>query len=413
MTPSFELYIATRYLLARRRQAFISLISAVSIAGVAVGVMAVVVAQALMTGMQQELRDRIIGSAGHVYVWKIAGGGFEDVDEETARLTTVPGVVGAAPSMLGRAMATAASGSNAFVSLKGIDPDLEEQVTDVASAMRHGSLQALQDEYDGVLGGVVIGENLAAQLGAFVGDTVTVLTPQSLVLSPMGMIPRPRDLMVVGIFRLGLFEYDNAYGFVTLDVARRLFRKDRVDMMQLRVEAFDDAPAVARAVTETLGPGYLAEDWAQTNRALFSALRLEKLAVGITIGLIMMVAALNIVASLILLVMEKSRDIAILKTMGASARSIRGIFVLQGGIIGAVGTTVGAVCGFVISHVANRYQLVRVPIDVYDIAWIPFTIEPVDFALVVGAALLICLVATIYPARQASRLDPAEALRYQ
>ena len=170
---------------------------------------------------------------------------------------------------------------------------------------------------------------------------------------------------------------------------------------------------VARAVTETLGSGYLAEDWAQMNRALFSALRLEKLAIGITIGLIMMVAALNIVASLILLVMEKSRDIAILKTMGASARSIRGIFVLQGGIIGAVGTTVGAVCGFLISYVADRYRLIRVPIDVYDIAWIPFTIEPVDFLLVVGAALLICLVATIYPARQASRLDPAEALRYQ
>ena len=413
MTLPFEYYIATRYLLARRRQAFISLISAVSIAGVAVGVMAVVVAQALMTGMQQELRDRIIGSAGHVYVWKIAGGGFDDVPEEMARLTTVPGVVGAAPSILGRAMATAAGGNNAFVSLKGIDPDLEAQVTDVASAVRHGSLKALLDEQDGALGGVVIGEDLAVQLGAFVGDTVTVLTPQSLVLSPMGMIPRPRKLTVVGIFSLGLHEYDSAYGFVALDVARRLFNRDRVDMMEVRVEALDTASAVARAVTETLGSGYLAEDWAQMNRALFSALRLEKLAIGITIGLIMMVAALNIVASLILLVMEKSRDIAILKTMGASARSIRGIFVLQGGIIGAVGTTVGAVCGFVISYVADRYQLVRVPMDVYDIAWIPFTIEPVDFVVVVGAALLICLFATIYPARQASRLDPAEALRYQ
>ena len=229
----------------------------------------------------------------------------------------------------------------------------------------------------------------------------------------MGMVPRMRPLRVVGIFSLGLYEYDHAYGFVTLDVARRLFNKDGVDMMELRVADLDDAPEVARAVTETLGSGYLAEDWAQMNRALFSALRLEKLAIGITIGLIMMVAALNIVASLILLVMEKSRDIAILKTMGASARSIRGIFVLQGGIIGAVGTTIGAVCGFVISYVADRYQLIRVPIDVYDIAWIPFTIELVDFGLVVGAALLICFFATIYPARQASRLDPAEALRYQ
>ena len=413
MTPPFEFYIATRYLLARRRQAFISLISGVSIAGVAVGVMALVVAQALMTGMQQELRDRIIGSAAHVYVWRITGGGFDDYREETVRLTTVPGVVGAAPSILGKAVATA-GGGEAFISLKGIDPDLEAQVTEVASSVRHGSLEALNEVQPGaLLGGVVIGEDLAVSLGAFVGDTVSVLTAQSSVLSPMGMILRPRRLKVVGIFSLGLYEYDNAYGFVTLDVARRLFKKDRVDMMELRVEDLKDAPEVARAVTQTLGPGYLAEDWAQMNRALFSALQLEKMAIGITIGLIMMVAALNIVASLILLVMEKSRDIAILKTMGATSRSIRGIFVLQGGIIGAVGTTVGAVCGFVISYIADRYQLIRVPIDVYDIAWIPFTIEPVDFLLVIGASLLICLLATIYPSRQASRLDPAEALRYQ
>ena len=412
MIRSFELYIATRYLLARRRQAFISLISAVSTAGVAVGVMALVIAQALMTGMQQELRDRIIGASAHVYVWKIIGGGFDDYREEIRTLTALPRVLGAAPSILGKAVAIA-GGGEAFISLKGIDPDLEAQVTDLAGAVRHGSLQALREVHDGVLGGVVIGEDLAVQLGAFVGDTVSVLTPQASTLSPMGMVPRARRLEVVGIFSLGLYEYDNAYGYVTLDVAGQLFNKDRVDMIELRVEDLDDAPDVARAVTETLGPAYLAEDWAQMNRALFSALWLEKMAISITIGLIMMVAALNIVASLILLVMEKSRDIAILKTMGASSRSIRTIFVLQGGIIGAVGTSVGAVCGVVISYVADRYQVIQVPIDVYDIAWVPFTIEPLDFLLVVFAALLICFLATIYPSRQASRLEPAEALRYQ
>ena len=412
MTPPFELYIATRYLLARRRQAFISVISAVSAAGVAVGVMALVIALALMTGMQQELRDRLIGSAAHVYVYKIIGGGFdEDYHEETARLATVPGVLGAAPSILGRAVATA-GGGEAFISLKGIDPDLESQVTEVAEAVRHGSLAALTETPDNALGGVVIGEDLALALGAFVGDSISVLTPQGSTLSPMGLVPRLRRLEVVGIFNLGLREYDNSYGFVTLDVAGRLFNKTRVDLMELRVENLEDAPRVARAVTETLGSAYLAEDWGQLNRALFSALWLEKMAIGITIALIMMVAALNIVASLVLLVMEKSRDIAILKTMGASSRSIRGIFVLQGGIIGAIGTTIGAVCGVAVSWVADRYQLIRLP-DVYDVAWVPFTVEPSDFLLVVGGTILVCLLATLYPSRQASRLDPAEALRYQ
>ena len=412
MTPPFELYIATRYLLARRRQAFISLISAVSTAGVAVGVMALVVAMALLTGMQQELRDRIIGASAHVYVWKITGGGFGDVSEEAARLMGVPGVVGAAPSITGKAVATT-PGGEAFISLKGVDPELEATVTEVGSSVRHGSLQALQDVHDeSLFGGVVIGEDLALTLGAFVGDTISVLTPESATLSPVGPMLRPRRLKVVGIFSLGLYEYDSAFGFVTLDVAGRLFNTDRVEMMELRVVDLYDAPEVAHAV-ETLAGGYVAQDWAQMNQALFSALRLERLAIAITIGLIMMVAALNIVASLILLVMEKSRDIAILKTMGASSDSIRSIFVMQGGIIGAVGTAIGAVSGVVISYLADRYKLIQVPIDVYDIAWIPFTVEPVHFLLVVGASLVICLLATIYPSRQASRLDPVEALRYQ
>ena len=412
MNLPFELYVAARYLFARRRQAFISLISLVSTAGVAVGVMALVIALALMTGMQQELRDKIIGAAAHVYVWKILGGGFDDYREEVDRLTQVPGVIGAAPAVLGRAVATA-GGGEAFISIKGIDPALEVGVTEIAQSVRHGSLEALDAEHEGVLGGVVIGQDLALALGAFVGDVVSVLTPQSVTLSPMGPVPRARRLQVVGIFALGLYEYDNSYGFVSLDVAGRLFNKERVDMIELRVTDLDRAPEIADAVPQRLGGGYLAEDWGQMNQALFSALWLEKMAISITIGLIMMVAALNIVASLILLVMEKSRDIAILKTMGATSGSIRRIFLLQGGIIGAVGTLVGAGAGLIVSLVADHYQLIQIPIDVYDIAWVPFTVRPLDFLLVVGAAVLVCLVATLYPSRQASRLDPAEALRYQ
>ena len=412
MTLPFEFHVAVRYLLARRRQAFISLISVVSILGVAVGVMALVVATALMTGMQEDIRDKLIGAQAHVYVHKIIDGGFEDYEAEAELLSTVPGVLGAAPSLVGQALATA-SGSQAFISIKGIDPALEVNVTDVAAAVRRGSLHDLENDPDGVLGGVVLGEELASRLGVFVGDVVTVLSAQSVTISPFGLIPLPQKLEVVGIFNLGLYEYDNAYGFVTLGVARRLFAKDRVDLMELRVANLDDAPAVARAVPELLGAGYWAEDWGQLNQALFSALWLEKMAISISIGLIIMVAALNIVASLILLVMEKSRDIAILKTMGATGRSIRRIFVLQGGIIGVAGTLVGAAGGLIVSYVADRYQLIQIPNDVYPISWVPFRISLLDVGLLVTAAILICLVATIYPSRQASSLDPVEALRYQ
>lgn len=412
MTLSFELYVATRYLLARRRQAFISVISAASALGVTVGVMALIIALALMTGMQQEIRDRIVGSAAHVYVYKLLGAGFVDHEAEAAKLVAVPGVVAAAPAMLGPAMATT-PGGEAFMTLKGVDPALEAEVTTVAESIRQGSFTALSGPRDGVLGGVVIGDDLSRDLRASVGDVISVLTPQGSTLSPMGLVPRLRRLEVVGVFDLGLREYDGAYGFVTLDVAGRLFNKDRVDLMELRVEDLDDAPAVAAAVTETLGAEYFAQDWGQLNQQLFSALWIEKMAIGITIGLIMLVAALHILTSLVLLVMEKGRDIAILKTMGASSQSIRVIFVLQGAIIGVVGTAVGAVAGVALSWSADRYQWIRVPASVYDMGWVPFRVEPSNFLLVVLGSLAVCLLATLYPSRQASRLDPAEALRYE
>ena len=412
MTLPFELYVATRYLVARRRQTFISVFSAVSALGVSVGVMALVIALALMTGMQQELRDRIVGSAAHVYVQKLLGGSFVDLETEIAKLESVPGVAAAAPVMLGYGMATA-HGVDEFITLKGVDPALEAQVTDIAESIVVGSFSALSEPRDGIVGGVVIGDELSRSLRASVGDTISVLTPQGATLSPMGPVPRWRRLDVVGVFSLGLREYDGSYGFVSLDVAGRLFNRDWVDMMELRVEDLDEAPAVAGAVTESLGSEYFAYDWGQLNQALFSALWLEKMAIGVTIGLIMMVAALNIVASLVLLVMQKSRDIAILKTMGASSKSIRAIFVLQGGIIGVVGTAVGAAAGVALSWSADRYQWIRVPASVYDMGWVPFRVEPSNFLLVVAGSLAVCLFATLYPSRQASRLDPAEALRYE
>ena len=406
---SFELFIALRYLLARRKQAFISLISLISTIGVAVGVMALVIALALMTGLQGELRDRILGSTAHVYVWK--AGGLENYGAEVARLRGLDGVVGAGPAVLGKALVSS-DRADAFISLKGVDPALEPNVTDIQRAMLRGSLDKLEPATEDALPGILLGRNLAEQLGLDVGDTATLLTPQG-TLSPMGMIPRTRRVQVAGIYALGLYEFDAAYGFVSLEFAERLLSKAMPDLIELRVADIDDAPRISDAVVRELGSEYVSQDWADMNQALFSALWLEKMAISITIGLIVMVAALNIVASLILLVMEKSRDIAILKTMGTSPQRVMRVFMLQGLIIGFVGTTVGATCGLALCWVLDRYRLIQIPMDVYQVSYVPFVVQPFDFVLVVVSAILICFLATIYPSRQASRLDPVQALRFE
>jgi lipoprotein-releasing system permease protein len=409
MEIPFEFQIALRYLLAKRKQAFISVISAISILGVTVGVMALVIALALMTGLQQEVRDRILGSNPHMFVWKTSG--ITDYEAEAAKLKQVQDVTGAAPGILGRALITSGS-SEAFIQLKGIDPAIEPSVTDIASSLRSGSINALTAAAEGDGGAILLGKDLAGHLGVSVGDSVQILTPQG-TLSPMGMLPRVRRMHVGGIFSLGLYEFDSEWGFVSLDVAKRLSGKDHIEFIQLRVRDMYEAPRIAALIPATLGSDYVVQDWSEMNRPLFSALSLEKAAISLTIGLIVMVAALNIVASLILLVMEQHRDIAILKTMGASASSVTLIFMAQGLIIGIVGTLVGATAGYVISSVADRYQLIRIPMDVYQVSHVPFTVLPLDFAVVVLAAVLVCFFATIYPSRQAARLDPAQALRYE
>jgi lipoprotein-releasing system permease protein len=241
---------------------------------------------------------------------------------------------------------------------------------------------------------------------------VTLQTPQG-TLTPMGMLPRVRRLRVAGVYNLGLFEFDSQYGFLSLDVASRMLGRSEPDLIELRVADIYAAPTVAARVVERLGPAYQAKDWAELNQSLFSALWLEKMAIAITIGLIVMVAALNIVASLVLLVMEKSRDIAILKTMGTGSRRVMTIFMLQGLIIGLVGTTLGSIGGLSLCWVLDRYRLIRIPSDVYQVSYVPFVVDARDFVVVVVAAVAICFVATLYPSRQASRLDPVQALRFE
>jgi lipoprotein-releasing system permease protein len=405
---SFELFIALRYLLARRKQAFISLISLISTLGVTVGVMALVIALALMTGLQGELRDRLLGSTAHVYVWKIPG--LTDYQAEVARLRKVPHVVGAAPTIQGPALATVGDRSK-FLTIKGVDPVLEKQVTDIGRSITAGHLSGIVSENPDQPAGIVLGRDLANDLGVKVGDTIKVLTGQG-TLTPFGMLPRSRQMRVVGIFSLGLYEFDTSYGFVSLPVAERLMNATEPQFIELRLDDIYRASDVAADIVRRFGDKYLTQDWGSMNKSLFSALWLEKMAISITIGLIVMVAALNIVASLILLVMEKNRDIAILKTMGATARSVMTIFMLQGLIIGLVGTAVGAFGGWLVAHVLDTYRLIHLPMDVYQVSYVPFTIQRLDFALVVAAAIVICFLATLYPARQAARLQPAEALRY-
>jgi lipoprotein-releasing system permease protein len=405
----FELFIALRYLLARRQHSSISRVSLFSTIGVAVGVMALVVALALMTGLQGELRNRILGSQAHVYVWKTAA--IEDYESEVARLRAVPGVAGAGPAVIGKAIASS-DRSDAFITLKGIDPVLEGEVTDIERTMKQGSLAGLSDRGEDDRPGILLGYDLAQQLAVSVGDEVTLITPGG-SLSPMGLIPRNRRLRVVGIFQLGLYEYDSAFGFVNLDFAKRLFSKTAPDLIQLRVNDIWAAAGIARDIPVKLGPEYVAEDWAEQNRSLFSALWLEKMAISITIGLIVMVGALNIISSLVLLVRQKSRDIAILKTMGTSSVRVMAIFMMQGLVIGVIGTTLGGLCGLGLCWVLDTYELIQIPMDVYQVSHVPFVVQRLDFIVVVVSTIAICFLATIYPSRQASRLDPIQALRFE
>jgi lipoprotein-releasing system permease protein len=405
---SFEWFVARRYLTARRRQALVSLISGVSILGVTVGVMALIIALALMTGVQSELRDRIVGSTAHVYVYRV-GGTYDNVPAAVQRLT-IHDVRGVAPAIIGPGLLTSTHADTAYAQIKGVDPALEPRVTDITRATVSGSLAALGTRPAGAPPGVMLGADLAQQLGVTVGDTVTLVTPQG-TLTPFGPVPHHRLLEVVGTFRFGFYELDTAEAIVTLQTAEDVLNRAGPDMMQVRLASIDEAPAVHEQLQTLLGPDYLVQDWTQVNGPLYSALWLEKMAISAAIGLIVLVAALNIVASLVLLVMEKSRDIAILRTMGASARSIRRIFIYQGLTIGLVGTGAGTVLGITASLVADHYRLIRLSAQVYQITYLPFHVLPLDVTIVVLAAVGVCFLATIYPSRQAGRLDPAEALR--
>jgi lipoprotein-releasing system permease protein len=414
----FELRVALRYLLSQRRQLFISVISTISTLGVIVGVMILLIALAIMTGFQGELRSRILGAAAHLSIYRGGGQPFDDYRHVLDVLGGVDGIEGAAPVLYGKALVTSSTGSG-LVTLKGIEPELEKKVTEFGSKMVSGDLddlvakKASAAEEETEAPGIVLGDELAITLGVFTGDSVKVTSPEG-HLSPFGMLPRTRTFRVVGIFRLGLYNFDNSWGLVALPEADRLLGLgDEVMYVESKVRDLFAVEKTEAEAMKALGPDYGSMNWKDTNRSLFSAFWLEKMATTIFISFIVGVAALNIVASQIMIVMNKTRDIAILRSMGASPKSIMSIFMLQGAIIGVVGTTIGAFLGVTISWVLDHYRLVSIPEDVYQVAYVPFKLLPSDFALVVSAAPLICFLATVYPALRAAGLVITEALRFE
>jgi lipoprotein-releasing system permease protein len=298
------------------------------------------------------------------------------------------------------------------VQLKGIDPAREAQVTEIRQSIVAGSLDALVNRSQEAKDGIVLGAELARTLGVSVGDSVMLMTPK-VVFGPGVELPKQRSMEVVGVVKFGFYQTDVAAGFLSLEVAESMLGKIGPDLMQLRLADIDTAPGVRQTLQAKLGAPYQVNDWTELNRELYSALWLEKMGISLAVGLVVLVAALNIVASLVLLVMEKTRDIAILRTMGARAHDIRRIFVYQGLAIGFLGTGAGAFFGLATCFLADRFQLLKLPSDVYQITHVPFRVMPLDFAIVVVAAIAVCFAATIYPSRQAGRLDPAEALRHQ
>jgi len=417
---SFELRIALRYLVAQRRQLFISVISTISTLGVIVGVMILLIALAILTGFQGELRSRILGAASHLSIYKGGGVGFDDYRAVIAKLGGIDGIEGAAPVLYGKALISSATGSG-LVTLKGIEPLQEATVTEFGQKMMVGDLTRLVAPEDDSSGtdpekarpSIVVGEELAMTLGVFIGDVVKVTTPEG-HLTPFGMIPRTRSFRVVGIFRLGLYNFDNSWALLHLPEAQRLLGVgDEAMYVETKVRDLFAVEEIELEAMKALGPDYGSMNWKETNASLFSAFWLEKVVTTIFVSFIVGVAALNIVASQIMIVMNKTRDIAILRSMGASAKSIMRIFMLQGSIIGVVGTLIGAALGVGVSWVLDHYRLVTIPEDVYQVAWVPFKLLPMDFVLVVLAAPLICFLATLYPARRAAKLVITEALRFE
>ncbi|MGB7971699.1 MAG: lipoprotein-releasing ABC transporter permease subunit [Candidatus Deferrimicrobiaceae bacterium] len=411
MTLPVEYFIGLKYLLAKRKQTFISIITVISVSGVAIGVMALIIVLAVMNGFEREVKDRILGATAHVHVTSLEGS-IPDPFALTRRVDAMDGVVAASPYLFSQVMISSGTASTGAI-LRGVDIPTIGKVTRLPRDIRKGKLEDLAKKMPSGLPGIILGKELAANLDVSPGDLVEILVPGGNI-TPMGSFPGIARFGVAGLSESGMYEYDSSFAYVSLEEAGRLMGMEgRATGLEVKVDDIYQAGRIATRIREALGYPYWSKDWMQSNRNLFSALKLEKVVMFIILVLIVMVAAFNIISTLIMVVMDKTRDIAVLMTLGATRKMVRKIFALEGLLIGLAGTVAGSILGTLLCYLLRRYQFIRLPSDVYYISTLPVDLSPGILILVGASSILICFLATLYPSRQASLIDPAEAIRYE
>ena len=413
----FELFVAARYLRAKRRQAVVGVVTAISVAGVAAGVAALIIALAVTNGMRHDLQDKLVDSSAHVQLMRIKADGIRDWRPLLERLRHVPHVTAASPELWEQVLVTHGARAGGAL-IEGVLPDDEKTVSSLLSIATPGAMQALQPQpaaasLAGELPPIVLGQDLAETIGAGVGDSVMVISPQG-ELTPFGIIPKYVHFRLAGTYHSGFYQYDSGMGFLRLADAQRLFGEpDLITEISFKVDDLNNAPEIGRAIEQAAGSGYMTTNWMEQNRELFRALKEEQVVTFIVIALIVIVAALNILIALTMMVMEKTRDIAVMMSFGVRPAQVRRVFLMQGFLISLVGTALGLVLGYVASWAGGHYHFIHLSADVYSIDTLPFAPRPLDGVLVSAVSIGISLLATLYPSSAAARILPAEALRYE